>query len=123
VGGSRRAASCSSVAAVVSPNSSRSAANVEGSAQVASLGAWPIPVCIWSSECCRWRRCAIERVQTRLVESLNAIEMQYERQETCGEPGLTFAQLQISDALRSCALVDPTLGAVLNQCDGAPTGP
>ena len=61
VDGSKRAASCSSVAAVVTRSSLRSVANAVGSVQVASLGAWPIPVCTWSRECCQKRRWFRER--------------------------------------------------------------
>lgn len=66
---------------------------------------------------------AVEGVQTCVGESLDAIEMQYSAQEVCGEAGLIFAQLQISEVLRGCGLMQSTLGPILNDCDGAPTGP
>ncbi len=66
---------------------------------------------------------AVESVQTCLKDSLSTVQMQYEAQESCGEQGLVFAQLQIATALQTCALVEPTLTSKLNECDGAPTGP
>lgn len=69
VGDSKRAACCSSVAAVATRSWSHSAANVEGSVLVVWLGVWLIPACTWSSEYCQKRRCGIGSVPCRGVSA------------------------------------------------------